>query len=240
MSEAGHGRCFREIRDESGLHSTPERLRQRSEPTLSANKRHCGRLAQAGLMSEGVTGGRTSSNQGPFTLRGPHQGARLKRSTRKSRKYPRSRDPMPALGIDGGKRRRVDHMAFDQYRLALPHADGIANENIGDPCDSTAGDCQPQRRLAAVDQNSTRNVDDPHATIRMEGPLLGRWNNAQDNAVSSEGPGARKSGIANERSAQVDLPKHTELRFGLELSYLETYLKSDRRGHHEAPMILVC
>ena len=33
----GHERRFRDVRDESALHSTPEGLRQRSEPTLRAN-----------------------------------------------------------------------------------------------------------------------------------------------------------------------------------------------------------
>src|SRR5262249_19138811 len=32
----GHERCFRDIRDESGLPPTPERLRQRSEPDVSS------------------------------------------------------------------------------------------------------------------------------------------------------------------------------------------------------------
>jgi hypothetical protein len=36
----GHERRFRYVRDESGLPPTPERLRQRTEPTLRAKKRH--------------------------------------------------------------------------------------------------------------------------------------------------------------------------------------------------------
>jgi hypothetical protein len=35
-SGVGHERRFRDVRDESGLPPTPERLRQRSEPTLRA------------------------------------------------------------------------------------------------------------------------------------------------------------------------------------------------------------
>ena len=36
MSHMGHERRFRDVRGESGLPPTPEGLRQRSEPTLSA------------------------------------------------------------------------------------------------------------------------------------------------------------------------------------------------------------
>jgi hypothetical protein len=36
-SASGHARRFRDVLDESGLASTPERLRQRREPTLRAN-----------------------------------------------------------------------------------------------------------------------------------------------------------------------------------------------------------
>ena len=36
----GHERHFRDVRDESGLPWTPDRLRRRSEPTLRANCRH--------------------------------------------------------------------------------------------------------------------------------------------------------------------------------------------------------
>jgi hypothetical protein len=36
MSESGHEHHFRDVRDESGLPPTPERLRQRSEPKLRA------------------------------------------------------------------------------------------------------------------------------------------------------------------------------------------------------------
>jgi hypothetical protein len=36
MTATGHERRFRDARDESGLPPTPERLRQRSEPTLRA------------------------------------------------------------------------------------------------------------------------------------------------------------------------------------------------------------
>jgi len=35
----GHERRFRSVHDASGLPPTPERLRQRNEPTLRANKR---------------------------------------------------------------------------------------------------------------------------------------------------------------------------------------------------------
>jgi hypothetical protein len=38
-SASGHERRFRDVRDESGLPPTPERLRQRSEPTLRATIR---------------------------------------------------------------------------------------------------------------------------------------------------------------------------------------------------------
>jgi hypothetical protein len=38
MSELGHERRFRDVHNESGLPSTPERLRHRSEPTLRAKE----------------------------------------------------------------------------------------------------------------------------------------------------------------------------------------------------------
>src|SRR5215467_4120520 len=37
--QMGHERRFRDVRDQSGLPPTPERLRQRSEPTLRAKSR---------------------------------------------------------------------------------------------------------------------------------------------------------------------------------------------------------
>jgi hypothetical protein len=36
----GHERGFRDVRDKSGLPPTPERLRQRGEPTLRAKRQH--------------------------------------------------------------------------------------------------------------------------------------------------------------------------------------------------------
>ena len=57
MRALGHERRFRDVRDESGLPQTPERLRQRSESTLRASADSCSAAKRFSILASGTARG---------------------------------------------------------------------------------------------------------------------------------------------------------------------------------------
>jgi hypothetical protein len=75
--------------------------------------------------------------------------------------------------------RGLGHDGFERSR-----ADCFADENISHASNPTPGNGQPQRGLAAVDQNAACNVNPAHASIAVvEQPAMWGGNDAKDDAI---------------------------------------------------------